>query len=45
MQAMQQLRLEGFLRKEGWSDSMVKAALSLLATRTVYSIRSSDQNA
>lgn len=37
MQAMQQLRLEGFLRKEGWSDSMVKAALSLLATRTVYS--------
>lgn len=33
MQAMQQLRLEGFLRKEGWSDSMVKAALSLLATR------------
>lgn len=37
MQAMRQLRLEGFLRKEGWSDSMVKAALSLLATRTVYS--------
>lgn len=36
MQALEQLGFEDFLRKEGWSEAKIKAAVSLLVTRTVY---------
>jgi Transposase len=37
LQAIRQLGFDKLLEDEGWSDSRIKAALSLLITRTVYS--------
>ena len=37
LQAIRQLGLDKLLENEVWSDSRIKAALSLLITRTVYS--------
>lgn len=37
LQAIRQLALDKLLEKEGWSDSLIKATLSLLITRTIYS--------
>ena len=37
LQAIRQLELDKLLKTEGWSDSRIKAALSLLITRTIYS--------
>lgn len=36
LQALQQLGFENFLKNEGWSQAKIKAAISLLTTRTVY---------
>lgn len=36
LQALKQLDFENFLRKEGRSDARIKAAVSLLVTRAVY---------
>ena len=37
LQAIRQLELDKLLENEGWSEPRIKAALSLLITRTVYS--------
>ena len=37
LQAIRQLELDKLLENEGWSESRINAALSLLITRTVYS--------
>lgn len=36
MQALEQLDFEAFLRNKGWSEAKIKAAISLLVTRTIY---------
>ena len=37
LQAIRQLKIDSFLRDEGWSEAMLNAALSHLTVRTVYS--------
>lgn len=36
LQSIRQLRIEEFLREQGWSDQRIKAAISMLMVRTVY---------
>ncbi|MGL5636400.1 MAG: IS1634 family transposase [Bacteroidales bacterium] len=37
LQAIRQLELDKMLSAQGWSDARIKAAISLLITRTIYS--------
>ena len=36
LQSIRQLRIEEFLKEQGWSDRRIKAAISMLMVRTVY---------
>lgn len=36
LQSIGQLRIEEFLKEQGWSDRRIKAAISMLMVRTVY---------
>lgn len=36
LQSIRQLRIEAFLKEQGWSDRRIKAAISMLMVRTVY---------
>ena len=36
LQSIRQLRIEEFLKEQGWSDRRINAAISMLMVRTVY---------
>lgn len=36
LQSIRQLRIEEFLKEQGWSDRRIKAAISMLMVRTIY---------